>query len=83
MRVLPIITNNSESDIFVWRSRAELKQNSIFVSWFLDDLVRRRLGLVDEVRVEDVELVALHDLGRRVVRAVKRTVVSLSETHTI
>ena len=60
-----------------------MQKDCFIIARFLDNLVCRCLGLVDEVRVEDVELVALHDLGRRVVRAVKRTVVSLSETHTI
>lgn len=35
----------------------------------------RRLAFVDEIRVEDVELVALDDLGRRVVMVIVRLVV--------
>ena len=37
----------------------------------------RRLGHVDQIRVKDVELVALHDLRRRVVVVVVRLVVSV------
>ena len=88
MRELPLAVDDPERDVFVRRAGAEVQQHGLVVARLLDDLVRRRLGLVDEVRVEDVELVALHDLGRRVVRAAKRkrAVVSLGtergEIHT-
>ena len=88
VRELPFAIDNSERDVFVWRPCHKVQEDRILVTRLLDDLVRRRLGLVDEIWVEDVELVALHDLGRRVVRAAKRrrTVVSLGtergETHT-
>ncbi len=35
----------------------------------------RNLGLVDEIWVEDVELIALYDLGRRVVHVIMCLVV--------
>lgn len=56
MRELPLAINNPERNIFVWRSGTEMEKDRVVVAWFLDDFVRRSLGLVDEIWVEDVEL---------------------------
>ena len=47
-----------------------MQQYCVVVPWLLNNLVRRSLRLIDEIGVEDVELVALHNLWGRVVRAV-------------
>lgn len=44
-----------------------MQEHGVLVAGLLDDLVRGRLGLVDEVRVEYVEFVTLHDFRWRVI----------------
>lgn len=33
-----------------------MKQHSVVVAWFFDDLICRGFGFVDEVRIEDIKL---------------------------
>lgn len=56
MRELPLSVDDTERNVFVRWPGAEVQEHGLVVTGLLDDLVRRRLGLVDEVRVEDVEL---------------------------
>ena len=56
MRIFPISVHNAERDVLVRWSRAEHQQHRLLIARLLNDLVRRRLALVDEVRVEYVEL---------------------------
>lgn len=60
MRMLPVTIDDSECYVFVRRASREYKQDGIFIRSLLDELIRRRFGLVDEIWVEDVEFVALH-----------------------
>ena len=69
MRVLPILVGNLEREIFVRRSGAEENNARIVVSFRLDDFVVGRGTFVDEIRVKDVEFVALDDFWRRIVGA--------------
>lgn len=69
MRELPLAIDDPERNILIRRPSSKVQQHRLVVPRLLDDLVRRRFGLVDEVRVEDVELVALYDFRRGVVRA--------------
>lgn len=69
MREFPLAINDPERDVLIRRPSSKVQQHRLVVPRLLDDLVRRRFGLVDEVRVEDVELVALYDFRRGVVRA--------------
>ena len=69
MRVFPFSVYDSERDVFVRWTRAEVQQDRIFVARLFDNLVCRCFGLVDKVGVENIELVPLDDLRRRVVRA--------------
>ena len=71
MRILPLAVDNPERDILVWRTGAEVQQHRILVARLLDDLVRWSLGFVNEIRVEDIKLVSLHDFRRWVIRAEK------------
>ena len=67
MRELPFAVDNPERNVLVWRARLELDQHRVLGARLLDNLVRRRLGLVDKIRVKQVELVTLDDLRWRVV----------------
>ncbi|CAN0909347.1 hypothetical protein LINGRAHAP2_LOCUS25746 [Linum grandiflorum] len=64
VRVLPLLVCNPECDVLVRRSRVELDDARLVAASVPIDRVRRSLGLVDKVRVEDVELVSLSGLGR-------------------
>lgn len=56
MRELPFAVDDPERDVFVWRASAEVQKHRLVVAGLLDDLVCRRLRLVDEVGIEDIEL---------------------------
>lgn len=56
MRELPLAVDDPERDVFVRRAGHKVQQHRLVVPRLLDDLVRRRFGLVDEVGVKDVEL---------------------------
>lgn len=84
--VVPFLVNDPERDILVRRSRNESDQAGIFfssgckgLSTFPSilslDLVRGRLSRVDQVRIEQVQLVSLHDLWGRVVMVIMSLVV--------
>lgn len=47
---------DAEADVFVGRTCAEDDQARVWIIRVLANLVARRLGLVDEVGIEDVEL---------------------------
>lgn len=67
MGKLPFSVNNTERHIFVGRSGAEMEQNGFVISRFLDNLVGGSFGFINEIWVEDIELVSLDNLWRRVV----------------
>lgn len=69
MRELPFAIDNAERDVLVWRPSGEPQQDRVVVSGLANNFVGRCDGFVDEVGVEDIEFVTLHDLGRGVVRA--------------
>uniref|UniRef100_A0ABI8ASY4 Uncharacterized protein n=1 Tax=Felis catus TaxID=9685 RepID=A0ABI8ASY4_FELCA len=73
--VLPLAVDDLEGDVLVGRPRVEAQRGEVLVVGAGLQEVLGRGALVDEVGVEDVELVALHDLGRRVVEVVVRLVV--------
>lgn len=73
--VLPLAVDDLERDGLVGRPGGELEQRKVPVVAAGDELILRCFGLVDEVWVEDVELVALDDLGRGVVHVVVGLVV--------
>uniref|UniRef100_A0A9L0RK64 Uncharacterized protein n=1 Tax=Equus caballus TaxID=9796 RepID=A0A9L0RK64_HORSE len=75
VRVLPLAVDDLEGDVLVGRPRVEAQRGEVLVVGARLQEVLGRGALVDEVGVEDVELVALHDLGRRVVEVVVRLVV--------
>jgi hypothetical protein len=55
--IFPFSVHYSERDVFIGRPGTEVEQHSLFVPWFLYNFVRGRLGLVDEIWIEYVELV--------------------------
>jgi len=75
MGVLPLAVDDLEGDVLVRRARVETQDPKVLVVGTGLQEILRRGPLVDQVRVEDVELVALHDLGRRVVEVVMGLVV--------
>uniref|UniRef100_A0A672UIP1 Uncharacterized protein n=1 Tax=Strigops habroptila TaxID=2489341 RepID=A0A672UIP1_STRHB len=73
--ILPLAVDNLEGDVLVGRPGVEAQDGKVLVVLTgLQEVLGRR-ALVDQVGVEDVELVALHDLGRRVVKVVVGLVV--------
>lgn len=75
VRVLPLAVDDLERDVLVGGPRVEAQHPEVAVVLGGLQEVLRRGALVDQVGVEDVELVALHDLGRRVVEVVVGLVV--------
>ncbi|CAN0879895.1 hypothetical protein LINGRAHAP2_LOCUS13353 [Linum grandiflorum] len=75
VRELPLLIHNPESDILVRRPGVEPDDARLVATSVSIDSVRRSLGLVDQIRVEDVELVTLNGLGRWVVVVVVGLVV--------
>ncbi len=75
MGILPFTVHDLKCDVLVRRAGVEAQYSKVFVvGTGLEEVLRSR-ALVDEIRVEDVELVALDDFGRRVVEVVMRLVV--------
>ena len=72
--VLPLLVDDLEGDILVGRPGGDAEDDEFAVRSGRH-LEGGRLALVDQVGVEDVELVALHDLGRGVVEVVVGLVV--------
>ena len=84
--VVPFLVDDAEGDVLVGRAGDESDEaRVVFTSWrerltalatvFALNLVRGRFCFVHEVGVEDVELVALHNLGRGIIVVVVRLVV--------
>mmetsp|Transcript_35503 Transcript_35503/g.68062 ORF Transcript_35503/g.68062 Transcript_35503/m.68062 type:complete len:361 (+) Transcript_35503:176-1258(+) len=74
--VLPVLIDNLKGNILVGRTGVKDQQRSFAVLGAVGHhFVGGGLGLVDKVRVEDVELIALHHLRRRVVVVVVRLIV--------
>jgi len=78
MRKFPFSVYNSEGNVFVRRSSTELEDDGLIIARLLDNLVGRCLRLVDKIRVEDVKLVSLDNLGRRVIGATGFRQISLA-----
>lgn len=56
MRKFPFTIDNSKRDVFVGRAGTEMQKNGLIITLFFDDLVRRSLGFVDKIRIENIEL---------------------------
>lgn len=61
MREFPLAVDNSESNVLVGGASAEMKQDSFVISWLLDNFIGGGFRLVNEIRVEDVELGLISD----------------------
>lgn len=73
--ILPLAIDDLESDVFVRRSSAEAQNSEIpVVSARCNRILRCRI-FVDQIRIEDVEFVALNDFRRRIIHVVMRLVV--------
>ena len=75
MRVLPLAVDNLEGNILIRWSSMETEDAKVLVVRARLQEVLRRGAFVDQVRVKDIELVALHDLGRWIVKVIMRLVV--------
>lgn len=58
--VLPLLVHDLEGDVLIRRTRGDPENNKLSV-WCWGHLECWRLALVDQVRIEDVELVALEN----------------------
>ena len=79
--IIPLPVYDAKGNVLVGRTGNEADQARVLLSggckrlaplpaMLSDDLERGRLGLVNKIRVKDVEPVPLNDLGRRVVMVV-------------
>lgn len=75
VRVLPLPVYNLKGNVLVWRASMEPQNPKVFIFRTGFKEVLRGGTLVNQVRVENVELVTLDDLGWRVVEVVMRLVV--------
>lgn len=75
VRVFPFSINNFERDVLVRWASVKSQDSEIFVVGAGCKEIFRRGILVDKVWVEDIELVALHNLRRRIVHVVVRLIV--------
>ena len=76
--VLPLLVDHTEGDVLIGRACMKPQEAGgpvLICLGILLQLKGGRVALVDEVGVEDVEFVALHNLGGRVVMVVVRLVV--------
>jgi len=67
MRKLPFSIHDSERDILVRRSCTEVEQDCVLIARLFYNFIRRRLRFVDQIRIENVELIALYNFGRGVI----------------
>lgn len=67
VRILPLPVDDFESDVLVRRTGANAKNGKIRVLFALNARVLGRHLFVNQVRIEDVELVALDNFGRRII----------------
>ena len=65
--VFPLFVDDLKSDILVWWSSRDFQQTG-FCIWgpIRFNSVRRSLRTIDEIGIEDVKLVALYNLWRRI-----------------
>lgn len=75
IRILPLTIHNLEGNIFIWRSGSELENSKVLVISARNKLILWCSGFFNEVRVEYVELVTLHNLGWRVIHVVVSLIV--------
>mmetsp|Transcript_11247 Transcript_11247/g.31183 ORF Transcript_11247/g.31183 Transcript_11247/m.31183 type:complete len:202 (+) Transcript_11247:303-908(+) len=74
VRQVPFSVHYFEGDIFVWRSSVKAESDSLGTVSLLK-VICWRLRFVNEIRIENVELVPLHNLRRWVVMIVMRLIV--------
>uniref|UniRef100_A0A7C8YLB4 Uncharacterized protein n=1 Tax=Opuntia streptacantha TaxID=393608 RepID=A0A7C8YLB4_OPUST len=75
MRVLPLLVHNPECNILIRWPRVKPNNASLStISIFLNE-VRRSLGFVNKIRIENIELIALNNLGRRIIMVIMCLVV--------
>lgn len=70
VRVFPLSVDYLEGNIFVGRSSMEAQGGKILVVWASFQKIFWGGAFVNQVRVEDIKLVTLHNLGRGVVKIV-------------
>lgn len=75
VRVLPLSINDFEGYVLVGRSSSEAQNGEVTVVLTRRDRVLWRRTLVDQIRIKDVELVALNDFGWWVVHVVVSLVI--------
>lgn len=73
--IFPFSVDDLEGDIFVGRPGSELQHSKVSIARDGHQLVLWGVVLLYQVREENVELVALHNLGGRIVHVVVSLVV--------
>lgn len=73
--VLPFSTNNLEGDILIGRTSNETQNLEIRLPFTGRSSVGGRLGHIDEIGIEDVEFVALDNLGWWIIQVVVSLIV--------
>ena len=56
VRIFPFPVHHSEGDVFIRWTGAKIKEDCFFISRFLHNLIRGRLGFINKIGVENVEL---------------------------
>lgn len=70
VRMLPLLMNDGECNIFIWWPGLEDDGSDIGIGFVFDDDISRGFGFVDQIWIEDIELVSLDGLGRRIISIV-------------
>ena len=64
----PLSVHNSECDVLIGRTCSEPDHQSVFTFTAGLEEELRRFGLIEQIRVEDIEFVSLNDFGWWVLR---------------
>lgn len=73
--ILPISVDNLKRNVLVWRASVESQNDKIHTIFARLEDILWCFALVDQVWIKDIELVALHNLRRRIVVVIMRLVV--------
>lgn len=75
IRILPLPIHNLKCDILIRRPRMEPQNRKLPILRTRCQKILRRPVLVDQIRIENIKLVTLHDLRWRIVHVVVRLIV--------
>lgn len=70
VRIFPFPVDNLERDVLIRRARVKSQNSKVLIIGTRCQKVFRRSIFINKIWIEDVELIALHNLGRRIVHVV-------------